>query len=80
MSENVGVKMSKRAGVVDRHVELPLDLDAAFQALCDRQGVSFSHGFRLAIARHIADPPDPATITAPRVRRPGRPKKSDRPA
>lgn len=61
--------------VVERHVKLPADLDAALVALCDEQNILISHAIRLAIARHVADRPHPDSIPGVRIRRPGRPRK-----
>jgi hypothetical protein len=43
-------------------VELPEDLDSAFRAYCGERGAKLADEIRLAMRRHLANPPPKPTV------------------
>jgi hypothetical protein len=46
-----------RPGKKALYVELPDEIDAELRAYCDRHGLKLADEVRLAIRRHLANPP-----------------------
>lgn len=46
-----------RPGKKGLYVELPEELDTAFRSYCEGRGVKIADELRLAIRRHMANPP-----------------------
>jgi hypothetical protein len=51
-----------RPGKKGLYVELPNDLDTALRSYCEQRGLKLADEVRLAIRRHLANPPKPAEV------------------
>jgi hypothetical protein len=51
-----------RPGKKALYVELPNDLDSAIRSYCEQRGLKLADEIRLAIRRHLANPPQPTEL------------------
>lgn len=56
-----------RPGKKALYVELPDDLDEAFRAYCEGRGLKLADEVRMAIRRHLANPPPSGVPPLPPV-------------